>query len=85
MNMPTLHVALEQKQLDRFNRNVIDFKAGTQANLIRIANGILEDVLAGRLVHVPKRTPINPIDKDSFSDALDEERAKIPEAPLQNA
>jgi hypothetical protein len=83
--MPHLNIGLDKKEHDRFNILLIRFKVRDQAELIHILNNLGEDVLDGRLVHVPKRTPIKPIDKDSFSDALAEARAEIPETPFQTA
>ena len=83
--MPHLNIGLDQKEHDRFNILLIRFKVRDQAELIHILNSLGEDVLDGRLVHVPKRTQNKRIDKDSFSDAIAEARVEIQENPLQTA
>ena len=76
--MPTLHVAIDANELRRFNILVERFKLKTQAELIHRLNGIGEDVLDGKLVHVQKRAPIKEIDKDAFSEGIAREKAKDP-------
>lgn len=76
--MPTLHVAIDTNELRRFNILVERFKLRTQVELIHLLNGIGEDVLDGRLVHVQKRAPIKEIDKDAFSECIAREKAKDP-------
>ena len=81
MDMPTLHVAIDANELRRFNILVERFRLHTQVELIHRLNGIGEDVLDGKLVHVRKLAQINQIDKDAFSEGIVRENAKhIPNA-----
>jgi Txe/YoeB family toxin of Txe-Axe toxin-antitoxin module len=85
MSMPTLSVSIDKKDLDDWNINRIQIGAKDHAEMVRRVNRIVKDVLTGRLVHVQKRTPIKPIDKDSFSDEIAKEKTKLERLPPQNS
>lgn len=91
--MTHLNIGIDKHELDRFKILAVRFKARDQAELIHVLNGIAEDVLDGKYVRVQKRSaeiradknqPLVPRGKkDSFSEAIAEEKTRIQETPLQ--